>query len=258
MSSIDYEQKMYKYKQKYLNLKNNIMKGGVRMEIILTKNEDGSINIQLPQNFSSAASGTYRFEYDSESVASRGSLVQVPDTSFRGSLVQVPDTSFRGSLVQVPDTSFRGSLVQVPEIKKVNSSVELSDFNYAKLFSKINHYIEIFTNNQIDKIKSDNNLLKIMQNETTRNIFIYLMRAIFQHVSKANSFLMMSLQVRTFQEFLFERYSGTYTWIEQNNRWEPYQIELNKILNDPLKNKEIIDSFKIIFNELASFCAATN
>jgi hypothetical protein len=234
MSSIDYEQKMYKYKQKYLNLKNNIMKGGVRMEIILTKNEDGSINIQLPQNFSSAASGTYRFEYDSESVASRGSLVQVPDTSFRG------------------------SLVQVPEIKKVNSSVELSDFNYAKLFSKINHYIEIFTNNQIDKIKSDNNLLKIMQNETTRNIFIYLMRAIFQHVSKANSFLMMSLQVRTFQEFLFERYSGTYTWIEQNNRWESYQIELNKILNDPLKNKEIIDSFKIIFNELASFCAATN
>jgi len=71
MSSIDYEQKMYKYKQKYLNLKNNIMKGGVRMEIILTKNEDGSINIQLPQNFSSAASGTYRFEYVSISCFKR-------------------------------------------------------------------------------------------------------------------------------------------------------------------------------------------
>jgi hypothetical protein len=243
MFNIDYRQKMCKYKQKYLNLKNNIMKGGVRMEIVLTKNEDGSINIQLPQNFSSAASGTYRFEYDSESVASRGSLAQVPDTSFRG------------SLAQVPDTSFRGSLAQVPEIKKDDSFVESSDANYNRLFFKINNYIDIFTKNQIDKIKSDNNLLKIMQNKTAHDIFIYLMRTIIQHASGVNPFLMMSLQVRTFQEFLFERHTVTYVWIAQNNRWEPYQIELNKILNDPIQNKEIIDSFKIIFNELASLCA---
>ena len=244
MFNIDYRQKMCKYKQKYLNLKNNIMKGGVRMEIVLTKNEDGSINIQLPQNFSSAASGTYRFEYDSESVASRGSLAQVPDTSFRG------------SLAQVPDTSFRGSLAQVPEIQKVNSSVELNDTNYRRFSSIIIDYIENFTDRNIDKIRSEN-LLKIFENETARNIFIYLMRTIIQHASGVNPFLMMSLQVRTFQEFLFERHTVKYVWIEQNNRWEPYQIELNKILNDPIQNKEIIDSFKIIFNELASLCAAT-
>ena len=235
MFNIDYKQKMSKYKQKYLNLKNNIMKGGVHMEIVLTKNEDGSINIQLPQNFSSAASGTYKFEYDSESVA-----------SFRSSVMQEPE----------PDTFFRSSLVQAQEIKQVNSSVQLSENNYAKLFSKIDDYIEIFIGQNIDKIKSDNNLLKIYQNKTVRDIFIYLMREIFQHRREDNPFLKMSLQVRIFQDFLFTRHSGKFSWLEMHNRWELYQIELNKILNNPIENKEIIDSFKIIFNELVSLCAA--
>jgi hypothetical protein len=35
---------MLKYKQKYLNLKKNIMKGGVRIDIELLKNTDEPIN----------------------------------------------------------------------------------------------------------------------------------------------------------------------------------------------------------------------
>jgi hypothetical protein len=76
---IDYKQKILKYKQKYLNLKNNTMKGGVRMEIVVTKNADGTINIQLPPNFSSATPGTYKFEHDTESVREEKGPVRAPD-----------------------------------------------------------------------------------------------------------------------------------------------------------------------------------
>jgi hypothetical protein len=71
------------------------------------------------------------------------------------------------------------------------------------------------------------------------------------------SFRRISLQVKIFSEFLFTSLILHYSWIRQHNRWTQDQRELNKIIDYPEKNKEIIDSFKTIFNELIMFCSKT-
>jgi hypothetical protein len=61
---MNYELKILKYKQKYLNLKNN-MKGGLYTNITLIIKEDGSIQFSLPPNLSTSP-GTYIFEHKPE------------------------------------------------------------------------------------------------------------------------------------------------------------------------------------------------
>ncbi len=214
---IDYKQKILKYKQKYFNLKNNTMKGGERMEIVLTKTDDGTINFSLPSNFSSAAPGTYKFEHDIESVASE--IVRV---------------------------------VYKPAFDTMSS--------YKSLYDKIREYLGIFLNSNIDKIRLDKDLFKIWNNSVARSVFIYLIRQIYEPYPEKYEqliFKKMSINIRAYEEFIFDSQDSKYKSLRDTNSWSEYQIELNKILDDPEKNKGIIDSFKTVFNKLTKFCVQT-
>lgn len=242
---IDYKQKFLKYKQKYLNLKNNTMKGG-GMEIVLTKNADGTINFSLPPNFSSAAPGTYRIELVSESVASPTQAQEI-----------VRVASPRGRVL-----SSEGRVVQAQEIVRVASpGVEIIWENYSRLINKIREYLSIFTKSEIDKIKLNENLTNIWNDSVARSIFINCMTQILDITRQDDkwelNFKIVSSQIVSDLEFLFTSLSDHYSWIRQHNKWTQGQRELNKILDYPERNKEIIDSFKTIFNELIMFCIKT-
>jgi hypothetical protein len=211
---IDYKQKILKYKQKYLNLKNNTMKGGEHMEIVLNKIADGTINFSLPSNLSSAAPGTYKFEHDIESVASE--IVRV---------------------------------VYPPAYDNMNS--------YEILKEKNLEYLRIFQNSIIEKIRLDKDLFKIWENSVARSVFIFLMRQIYKCNGEEYEQLIlkkMSENIRAYEEFIFDSQDSKYKSLRDTNSWSEYQIELNKILDDPEKNKGIIDSFKTVFNKLTKFC----
>ena len=209
-----YRQKYLKYKQKYLNLKNNTMKGGEHMEIVLNKIADGTINFSLPSNLSSVAPGTYKFEHDIESVASEIVRVVYPPAN--------------------------------------NDSA-----SYKILDDKIYGYNKTFLNGNIEKIRLDDDLFKIWNNSVARSVFIFLMKQIY-YISDTEDkqliFKKMSENIRAYEEFIFDSQDSKYKCLRDTNSWSEYQIELNKILDDPEKNKGIIDSFKTVFNKLTKFC----
>jgi hypothetical protein len=264
---MDYKEKILKYKQKYLNLKNNTMKGGVRMEIVLTKNADGTINFSLPPNFSSAAPGTYRIELVSESVASPRGSVAAPTQAQEIVRVASPRGRVASSEGRVASSEGRvasseGRVAQAQEIVRVTSpGVEIIFENYSRLINKIREYLSIFTKSEIDKIKLNENLTNIWNDSVARSIFIYLMTQILDITREddewENIFMMLSSRIQLYSEFLFFSHDQKYNWIRQHDRWSSYQRELNKILDYPERNKGIIDSFKTIFNELIMFCIKT-
>lgn len=238
------------------------------MEIVLTKNLDETINILFPPNFSNIAPGIYKFKYDSELfasskenvvISSKESEVTSPKknevTSPKENEVTSPKENVIISSKESEVISSKESEVLIPEIVQVFSiPVKLTDENYYHLYIKIEEYLNIFEKSIVDKIKLNKNLLNIWNHELSRSVFIYLMKQIFSHRFEEESFKMMSIEVRAYLEFLFNSHSTNYNWCRTHNMWSEYQIKLNKILDNSSINKEVINSFKIIFNDLGILC----
>ena len=100
-------------------------------------------------------------------------------------------------------------------------------------------------------------MFKIWNNSVARSVFIFLMKQIY-YISDTEDkqliFKKMSENIRAYEEFIFDSQDSKYKCLRDTNSWSEYQIELNKILDDPEKNKGIIDSFKTVFNKLTKFC----
>ena len=211
---MNYEQKILKYKQKYLNLKKmNTMKGGAHMEIKLTKDEDGSIQILLPPNFSSADSGTYIFEHKSE--PKRELEERKRDTELEQQ--------------------------HAIELKRCQITHE------RRVRRKINEYNDIFTKfNGHDKINSKNkDLYIIWSNIIARNVFIYLLNLLCkvdEDDTAEDLDNRVMIKIGSINEFMKNPI------ISPDYKFTTDQIELKKIFDSPVKYGEIITALKTVLN----------